>query len=142
MPDNGSRQRSQPVKGILHGGYSEGMIGMTGNVKPHRNSRVLPERPTGNKETEKTGEKAEVLYRGTRRLRSPPVKLDKSDYKRVSRLSVMMKPGIEMGIRLAGQVRAIKVCCRRGIGNDGTHGNMEYHLTPYRQCAECRSVQI
>ena len=74
MPDNGLQQRSRPVKGVLHGGYSEGMTGMTGNVKLHRNSRVLPKRPTGNKETEKTGKKAEVLYRGTRRLRSPPVK--------------------------------------------------------------------
>ena len=74
MPDNGSRQRSQPVKGVLHGGYSEGMTSMTGNVKLHRDSLVLPERPTGNKETEKTGKKAEVLYRGTRQHRSPQAK--------------------------------------------------------------------
>ena len=74
MPDNGSQQHCRPVKGVLHGGYSEGMTGMTGSMKPHRDSLVLPERPTGNKETEKTGEKAEVLYRGTRQHRSPPVK--------------------------------------------------------------------
>ena len=74
MPDNGSQQHCRPVKGVLHGGYSEGMTGMTGNVKLHRDSLVLPESLTGNKETEKTGKKAEVLYRGTRRLRPPQAK--------------------------------------------------------------------
>lgn len=77
MPDNGSHRRSRPVRGILPGGYSEGMTGMTDSVKPHRNSRVLPERPTGNRRTWENGKKAEVLYRGTRPLRSPPAEYNR-----------------------------------------------------------------